>query len=107
MNAGAVITLAAFSPIIVPLWAIAAGLFSIRIGSKAKSLRLGWLFFLTLGLLPVAATFALLGAIAPLVVVGIIACMIIALMILDWYGDRTSEPDSVHDRTPGGNRNQP
>ncbi|MGW5335263.1 hypothetical protein [Streptomyces bauhiniae] len=80
--------LAAFSPIIVPLWVIAAALFCSRIGRNTESVRLGWFFFLAVGVAPIGVMFAFLGLFAPAIVVGVIACLIIALMILDWYGDR-------------------
>ncbi|WP_445526169.1 hypothetical protein [Streptomyces cyslabdanicus] len=93
-----VLILVVLSPIIVPLWGIATGLFCIRIGQKTESVRLGWFFFLTVGLLPVGATFALLGAIIPAIVVAAIAGLIIILMILDWYGDDLSDPDPTRDQ---------
>ncbi|MEU6815619.1 hypothetical protein [Streptomyces sp. NPDC046860] len=93
MNAGVLITLAALSPVVVPLWGVAAGLIGFRIGRRAESARLGWLFFLVVGLLPAGAVFALLGLTPLVFVVGIVAGLIALLLILDRFGDQTSAMD--------------
>ncbi|WP_330461062.1 hypothetical protein OIB37_31840 [Streptomyces sp. NBC_00820] len=90
--------LAVLSPIIVPLWTIAAGLFCTRIGHKAESARLGWLFFIVLCPLPIGAMFALVGLTIPVVVAAVVVGLIIILMFLDWYGDRHSDLGSTRDR---------
>ncbi|MGW4729177.1 hypothetical protein ACWEQC_08330 [Streptomyces shenzhenensis] len=98
--------LAVFSPIIVPIWGIATILFCIRVGHKTESVRLGWFFFLILGLLPIGFLFALIGSVIPVVVVAAAAGLVIILMILDWYSERlpdpqtSSEPRSAGDKRP-------
>ncbi|MFI0193033.1 hypothetical protein ACH4PW_36610 [Streptomyces sp. NPDC017082] len=82
--------LAALSPIFVPLWCVITGLFCIRIGRQSESARVGWFFFLVIGLLPIGTLFALIGSIIPVVVVAAIAVLVITLMFLDWYGERAS-----------------
>ncbi|MFG3208005.1 hypothetical protein [Streptomyces sp. NPDC048192] len=89
MNTGIAMTLAAFSPIIVPMWVSAVGLSCIRIGRKAKSVRLGWFLFLLVGLLPLGGMFALIGTFIPAVVIAVIAGLIIILTFLDWYSLRS------------------
>ncbi|MFK0173514.1 hypothetical protein ACIQU5_32505 [Streptomyces sp. NPDC090306] len=81
-------TLAALSPIVALLWIVAVGLICIRIGRKAKSARPGWISFLLVGLLPLGAMFAVIGATIPVVVIAAIAGLIIILGFLDWYSLR-------------------
>ncbi|MBY8870163.1 hypothetical protein [Streptomyces sennicomposti] len=90
MNTGNLMILATLSPIIVPLWIVASGLFCIRVGHKAESVRLGWFFFLILGLLPIGGLFAAIGKIMLAGVATGIGGIIVIMIILDWYGDRSS-----------------
>jgi ABC-type multidrug transport system permease subunit len=81
--------LAALSPIIVPLWVITSGLFCGSIGRKTESARSGWFFFLIVGLLPLGAMFAFVGVIAAAVVVAVVSALILILVFLDWYSERS------------------
>ncbi|MFF7968420.1 hypothetical protein ACFZC3_24065 [Streptomyces sp. NPDC007903] len=69
-------------------------MFCFFIGRNGGSVRLGWLFFLLLGPLPIATMFAFIGAVVPAIAAGVVAGLIIFLMILDWYGDDPSDPDT-------------
>ncbi|MEU3839846.1 hypothetical protein AB0E88_07410 [Streptomyces sp. NPDC028635] len=75
------------SPILVPLWVVAAGLLCRRIG-RTESARLGWVFFLGVGLLPVGGVFALVGLVTAALVVAAVAALVLVLIVLDWYGAR-------------------
>jgi hypothetical protein len=89
VNAGIIMTLAGLSPIVVLLWIGVVSFFCIRIGRKAKSARLGWFFFLLVGLLPLGAMFAVIGVMMPVFYIAVIAGLIIILAFLDWYGLRS------------------
>ncbi|MFJ3663828.1 hypothetical protein ACIPPM_25605 [Streptomyces sp. NPDC090119] len=90
--------LVVFAPLIMPLWLVASGVFSFYVGRTSGSARLGWLFFLILSPLPLTVLFALLGAVFPAILAGIVAGGIVFLLILDWYG---ADPDLTDEGPPG------
>ncbi|MGV9318078.1 hypothetical protein [Streptomyces sp. NPDC003660] len=86
--------LAALASLIVPLWLIVSGVFCFHIGRNSGSARLGWLFFLLLGPLPIAVMLAFIGAIVPAIAAGAASGLIAFLLLLDRYGDDPSDPDT-------------
>ncbi|MET7289967.1 hypothetical protein [Streptomyces sp. NPDC005573] len=102
MSVGIFMTLAGLSPIVTIIWVGTAGVFCIHIGRKARSARLGWFLFILLGLMPMGAMFALIGAIVPAVVVAVTACLIIFLAVLERYGLRleSASDQNISPRQP-------
>ncbi|MFK4112281.1 hypothetical protein [Streptomyces sp. NPDC002176] len=89
-----ILVLAVFAPLIVPLWLIVSGVFCFHIGRNSGSVRLGWLFFMLLGPIPIGVMLAFIGAVVPAIAAGAVAGLIVILLILDRYGDDPADPDT-------------